>query len=361
MKVKFGARIVKTGIAVTITMFICRFLNLEPAFFGAVSAIINMQPSVFLTLKTARDQIMVHVLGVSIGLVFGYLAGGNPITMGLITVMIIALYIKLKLESGITMGVVAALFVLSGGSEQFIPHALGRTAVIFVGLGTAMFINIVLWPPRYSQQFKALLKASNEAVVNYFCQAVASYVRLINEEPDFDYKEQERVYKLNRELRTLAELLRREEKVGLSGFNEQAAWLDFAEKLIGYNESLIAKADRIYDILPARVDRRIKSGMPPISDEFKAILELLQCGCSTIVRLNAKLRSVIVDGISKQPEEISEDYWEGMTKAIEKWQPKLTGSYYLHGLMEASVTANEIKWASREAKKLLAEVTATKK
>ena len=358
---KFGARIVKTGIAVTITMFICRVLNLEPAFFGAVSAIINMQPSIFLTLKMARDQIMVHVLGVGVGLIFGYLFGGNPIVMGLITVMIIALYIKLRLENGITMGVVAALFVLSGGAEQFIPHALARTAVIFAGLGTAMFINIVLWPPRYSQQFKGLLKESNEAAVGYFCHAVTSYVRLINEEPDFDYKEQERVYKLNRELRELAELLRREENVVLPGLYEQGEWFVFAEKMIGYNESLIAKADRIYDIIPARVDRRIKSGVPPISSEFKVILELLECGCSTIVRLNGKLRSVIVEGSSKQPEEISEDYWESMTKAIEKWQPNLTGSYYLHGLMEAIVTANEIKWASREAKKLLAETTAIKK
>ncbi|MDF2929682.1 MAG: Aromatic acid exporter family er 1 [Anaerospora sp.] len=109
---KIGARIIKTGIAVTITMFICKILNLEPAFFGAVSAVINMQPSIFLTVKTARDQILVHILGVSAGLLFGYLLGGNPLVMGIVTILMISVYLKLNLQSGISMGIVAAVFVL---------------------------------------------------------------------------------------------------------------------------------------------------------------------------------------------------------------------------------------------------------
>ena len=43
---KIGARVIKTCIAVTITMFICQALKLEPAVFGAVSAVVNMQPSI---------------------------------------------------------------------------------------------------------------------------------------------------------------------------------------------------------------------------------------------------------------------------------------------------------------------------
>ena len=45
--------------------------------------------------------------------------------------------------------------------------------------------------------------------------------------------------------------------------------------------------------------------------------------------------------------------------AIEQWQSKLTGSYYVHGLIEAAVTANEIKWAAREGKVLLQEILQT--
>lgn len=128
-----------------------------------------------------------------------------------------------------------------------------------------------------------------------------------------------------------------------------------AEKLIDYNESIIKKGNRIFDLLPIRLERRMKSEAPPVSDEFKAILDILESGCTIVVRVNGKVRSVIVDGGITTPEEISEEYWESLTKAIEQWQPRLTGSYYLHGLLEVAVTANEIKWATRQAKILLSE------
>ena len=113
---KIGARILKTGVAVTITMYLCKLLNLEPAFFGAVSAVVNMQPSIFLTVKTAKDQILVHLIGVGFGLLFGYLVGGSPLTMGIVSILLIAVYIRMGLNSGISMGIVAAVFVIGAAS-----------------------------------------------------------------------------------------------------------------------------------------------------------------------------------------------------------------------------------------------------
>lgn len=355
---RIGARIIKTGIAVTITMFICKVLNLEPAFFGAVSAVINMQPSIFLTVKTARDQILVHLLGVGAGLLFGYLLGGNPLVMGLVTIIMISVYLKLNLQSGISMGIVAAVFVLGSSQEQFLPHALNRSAVIFAGLTTAMLVNILLWPPRYSNQFKTKLQESSEQVVLYFCRAIQEYVQIENARPVFDQKYKEKVHKLNQEVRHLAVLLKREGEVSSFGPLKQREWLIRAEKLLDYNETLTEKADRIYELVPQRFERRQAAGALPVSNEFKVILEILQSGCSSVSRLNGKLQQAIIEEQSIEAEEISEDYWEKLTKAIEEWQPKLTGSYYIHPLIEAAVMASEIKWASRQAKKLLQEVTA---
>ncbi len=355
---RIGARIIKTGIAVTITMFICKVLNLEPAFFGAVSAVINMQPSIFLTVKTARDQILVHLLGVGAGLLFGYLLGGNPLVMGLVTIIMISVYLKLNLQSGISMGIVAAVFVLGSSQEQFLPHALNRSAVIFAGLTTAMLVNILLWPPRYSNQFKTKLQESSEQVVLYFCRAIQEYVQIGNARPVFDQKYKEKVHKLNQEVRHLAVLLKREGEVSSFGPLKQREWLIRAEKLLDYNETLTEKADRIYELVPQRFERRQAAGALPVSNEFKVILEILQSGCSSVSRLNGKLQQAIIEEQSIEAEEISEDYWEKLTKAIEEWQPKLTGSYYIHPLIEAAVMASEIKWASRQAKKLLQEVTA---
>ena len=351
---KIGARVIKTGIAVTITMYLCKLLGFDPAFFGAVSAVINMQPSIFLTLRAAQDQILVHILGVGAGFFFGYFIGVNPVSAGLIVMLLIPIYIKLKLHSGITMGIVAALFVLSSSTDEFLVHALARTGVIFVGLGSAMFVNVVLWPPKYNKLLKEKLRESNQASVLYFCRAVQDYVGLDGRELSVDMEQRKRVYKLNKEARGLLELLSRDRAV-VAESTEPREWIALAEKLIDYNESIVKKGDRIFDILPIRLDRRMKSSAPPISDEFKVILEILESGCTIVIRVNGKLISVIVDGGTAVTEEISEEYWENLTKAIEQWQPRLTGSYYLHGLLEVAVVANEIKWATRQAKILLYE------
>ncbi|AIF49750.1 aromatic acid exporter family protein [Pelosinus sp. UFO1] len=352
---KIGARVLKTGIAVAITMFFCKFLGLEPAFFGAVSAVINMQPSIFLTLRAARDQILVHLLGIAAGFFFGYFLGVNPFSAGLIVILLIPIYIKLRLHSGITMGIVAALFVLSSSTEEFMMHALARSGVIFVGLGSAMLVNVLLWPPRYTKLLKEKLRQSNEAAVLYFCRAVQDYVGLdSSKELHIDTEQRKRVYKLNKEARVILDLLSSERPV-VAESTEPREWITLAEKLIDYNESIIKKGDRIFDLLPTRLERRMKSDAPPVSDEFKAILEILESGCTIVVRVNGKIRSVIVDGGIVSPEEISEEYWESLTMAIEQWQQRLAGSYYLHGLLEIAVTANEIKWATRQAKILLQE------
>jgi len=266
---------------------------------------------------------------------------------------------KLKLHSGITMGIVAALFVLSSSTEEFFVHALARTGVIFVGLGSAMLVNVVLWPPKYTEQLKEKLRQSNEAAVLYFCRAVQDYVGLDGREIHSDMEQGKRVHALNKEARTLLELLSREQGL-VAGSSEPKEWICLAAKLVDYNESITKKGDRIFDLLPVRMERRTRSDAPPVSDEFKAILDILESGCTIVVRLNGKLRSAIIEGGNVVPEEISEEYWESLTKAIEQWQPRLSGSYYLHGLMEAAVTASEIKWATRQAKILLYECVENK-
>ena len=354
---KIGARILKTGIAVTITMYLCRLLQLEPAFFGAVSAVVNMQPSIFLTVKTAKDQIAVHMIGVGAGLLFGWLLGGNPLIMGAVSILLILVYIRLGLQGGISMGIVAAIFVMGSGQELFLPHAINRTGVIFTGLVTAMMVNVLLWPPRYGQQLKAKLREGNEASVAYFCYAIEEYVRLENEAPTCDLAARNRAHQLNQEARSLANLLIREGEMPVVVSPDQSQWLTLAEKFIDYNSALAEKADRIMDLLPVRLERRHQAGDLPISEEFRAILAILEQGCDSIRRINAKLRAAVIDGEEVAPERISEVYWEKLTVAIEQWQPKLTGSYYVHALIEASVTANEIRWASRQGKRLLQECT----
>lgn len=353
---KIGARIIKSGIAVSITVLICQLLNLEPALFGAVSAVVNVQPSVYLTFRIARDQIAVHLLGVIVGMVLGYTLGGNPVSMGLASVLVIFLCLRLKLNQNILMGIVACLFVLSSSTDQFLYHALSRSAIIFIGLTVALIINITILRPRYGQLWTDKLRAGNEAAVDYFCQAVNDFSHLKNgelplHEPHEPIKKQ--VEQLNQEARHLADLFHRERNNPVySCFDDQQNWLMRAHELMEYNHTLTARANQIYELLPARRERIREHGSPQISKEFESILKVLSSGCPTVRRVNEKLRILVCDMMPVEPEEISEAYWEKLTGAVEQWQPRLSGSYYLHALIEVAVVANEIRWATREAKKI---------
>jgi len=353
---QIGARIIKTGIAVTITMFICKTFQLEPAVFGAVSAVINMQPSIFLSFKTLRDQFLVHLLAVTIAIALGYLVGGNPLSMGFITILIILLYRQIQMQNGIATGVVAAVFILSSSPDEFLLHAWMRTEVIFTGLFTAMLINVLFWPPRHQQKFREKLYECNQAVVQYFCNALQIYAMVDRLEPHVDKEEKERVHQLNNELRLLLNFSQNEGKSFFSSASEQTEWFGFAEKFIDYNESLIEKADRIYDLVPVRYERRSANDYPLLTAEFQNILELLVSRCATINRINLKLRTAVINGKAVETEEISEAYWEVLMKAIEEWQAISSNNYYFHSLIEIAVMANEIRAASRQGKKLLMEI-----
>ncbi len=356
---RIGARIIKTGIAVAITMLVCQTLNLEPALFGAIAAVINIQPSVYLTFTMARDQVLVNILGVLVGIAFGYLIGNSALVMGAATIIVIALFKKLGLQNGMLMGVVAALFILNAAPDQFVAQALSRSAIVFVGLAAAMAVNIALWVPRYDRRFIGKLRESNEEAVRYFLQAVRSFVELDDRDVPRPDAQREKAAGLVGEADELFEHLRHERGHYFDrhfGRPGRDSWFKITERFLEYNHALVRNADQIYELLPARLERRLKLGAPPFSAEFKVILDLLESGCATVERVNGKLRAVICDGDkSVAPEEISEAYWERLTGAIERWQSGPAGSNQLHALIEVAVVAHELRWISREGKQLLRE------
>ena len=65
---KLGPRIIKTGIAVALALYICSILNLESAVFAGITAIHTIQPSIYRTWKQAWSQVQTNLFGGMIGL-----------------------------------------------------------------------------------------------------------------------------------------------------------------------------------------------------------------------------------------------------------------------------------------------------
>ncbi|RXI96754.1 aromatic acid exporter family protein [Anaerobacillus alkaliphilus] len=149
----FGPRILKTGIAVTVALYICSILNLDPPIFAGVAAILAIQPSIYRTWKQMIDQIITNTLGATLSLFFIYFFGENPITIGFVIMLVISLSLKLKMEKTIPLTLVTVLAIMSAAGSEDLFFTLERFIIIMIGTGAAMVVNIIVLPPKYQQNY----------------------------------------------------------------------------------------------------------------------------------------------------------------------------------------------------------------
>jgi uncharacterized membrane protein YgaE (UPF0421/DUF939 family) len=148
-----GPRVLKTGIAVTLALYICFILNLEPAVFAGVAAVFTVQPSIYRTWKHMLDQIITNTMGAAIALFSIYFLGDNPIIVGLIMILVISLSLKMKMESTIPLTLVTVLAIMSDPGNEDLFFTLNRFLIILLGIGSALLVNLLILPPQYKKNY----------------------------------------------------------------------------------------------------------------------------------------------------------------------------------------------------------------
>jgi uncharacterized membrane protein YgaE (UPF0421/DUF939 family) len=149
----FGPRVLKTGIAVTLSLYLCSILKLEPHVFAGVAAILAIQPSIYRTWRYLLDQILTNTLGAIIALVSIRFLGETPITIGLVMIIVISLTLKLKMESTIPLVLITILAIMSAPHNEEILFTLNRFYIILVGVGAALLVNLTILPPKYKKNY----------------------------------------------------------------------------------------------------------------------------------------------------------------------------------------------------------------
>ncbi|AFQ42843.1 FUSC family protein [Desulfosporosinus meridiei] len=343
-----GARTIKTGLAVATALFICRAFNIEPASFAAISAVVNMQPSFSKSLNNAWEQISIHLLAVVFSLVMGLLLGTNPIIIGSTVIFLILVCNRLGWSGGMVMGIVSIIFILDSPRETFLTHALYRSLSIFVGLGVALFINRILAPPRYKSKLMNDLNTLVHVTSRYFLESLYAFIHAGDltyyQKPD--PAEQKNLLD---EVTSLYEHAREE--------ITPEEHPHFIERLLEICRGFIERGESINQMTDQRVARRRETYTPAelheITLEFQEILGVLSMGYEKldelIISLTLGIRGKKSTGT--YVEDIA--YWELFDQAIDNWNRKVNGVFYLRALMEVSVVATELRWANRRTIYLL--------
>lgn len=340
-----GARVLKTGVAVTLALYLCKLLHIEPAIFAAISVVVNMQPSVHKALKNAWEQVGVHILGVGLALILGLTLGTNPIVMGVATILIILICNRLGWSGGITVGVVSIVFILDSPSEQFLFHAGIRSLAVLLGLVVALVVNRVLMPPEYKKKLYTQVESLFKDASAYFLDSIITFISS-SSLPTFTARKPGELIERLEEVTNLYEHARVE-----FGNRDNP---QLVERLLEICRGLIERADNIEEMTALRVQRRNSTDSPlageGVSPEFQVILDILKEG---EYRLSFWAKKVTI-GLNQPhpPEGAREDteYWAVFDQAIEVWQSKVSGFFYLRAMMEIAVVATELRWAAKRLK-----------
>jgi uncharacterized membrane protein YgaE (UPF0421/DUF939 family) len=158
--ITLGPRVLKTGLAVVMALYITKWLGLEPPVFAAIAATFTIQPSIYRSWKQVIEQIQANTLGALIAVSSIYLFGNNPIVIGLVMVIVIIISLKLKMEGSISLTLITVLVMMSSHEFEGILAAGNKFIIVLVGMGSAFLVNLIISPPNYNKNFTEKMDSS---------------------------------------------------------------------------------------------------------------------------------------------------------------------------------------------------------
>ncbi len=209
-----GPRIVKTGLAVFLSLAVFHWFGSDYAAFAAVAAILAIQPTVHKAREVFRQQLLGNLVAGAIATALGLLLPVNPLTMALGTILVLGLLIRLKLSEAAGLAVVVILFIMERPEHDFLLYTIIRLGVIASGMAIGYLVNRFIRPPDVTGRVRDEIRAGAEDVGRFIDRLTASLPS-----PEHYHKEQikQDAMALQRHLETaraLLELMRSEEAEG---------------------------------------------------------------------------------------------------------------------------------------------------
>ena len=164
---KLGARVFKTGIAVTLALFLAKLLDLPSPVFAGIAAVFALQPTIYRTYLSFVEQIQANIIGAFFAVISVLLFGHDPFFVGLTAIIVIAVCVKLQLGSTIPVALVTVIAIMESTEANFIQFALIRFSTIMLGIVAAFFVNLVFLPPKYENKLYHKIVNTTEGIIRW--------------------------------------------------------------------------------------------------------------------------------------------------------------------------------------------------
>lgn len=156
-----GPRMMKTGLAVALTILITARLGLNLAVVAVITAVITMQPSIMRSISYIKEVALSTIVGVVFALVGAYTLGLQPVSIGITVILAIAVNIKLGWLKTVNITILTiAIIMLSGDQSINMMYLVNRLSLIFIGISSAFLINALVLPPNHKKILYDMIKTS---------------------------------------------------------------------------------------------------------------------------------------------------------------------------------------------------------
>lgn len=146
---KVGARVLKTGVAIVLALFVAQMLNAPAPVFAGIAAVFAIQPSIYRSYLTILEQIQGNLIGAITAVIFGLMFGHQLVAIGIAAIIVISIMIKLKLDKAISLALVTLIAIMEIQGDDFLMFAIIRFGTVMIGVFAAFIVNLIFLPPRY--------------------------------------------------------------------------------------------------------------------------------------------------------------------------------------------------------------------
>lgn len=172
-----GARVLKTGLAVAVALWVGALIGLKSPLIAAIAAIFTIQPSIYRSWKQVLEQVQSNLLGAAIAIGAVWLVGTTPITVGIVCIGVILLCLKVGTEETIGLTLVTVVVIMEAGGNQGWLLAADRLGSIMTGILSAFAVNVAVAPPRHTKRFVKQITAAQSALSRLLRTAVSNELK----------------------------------------------------------------------------------------------------------------------------------------------------------------------------------------
>lgn len=176
MKRIAGSRVLKTGIAIFITAWICEWIGWPPVF-AVITAIVTVEPTVAQSIKKGIIRFPASAIGSFYAVLFITLFGHSALTYACAAVFTIVTTYRFKLFDGLLVATLTSVAMIEVIHDNFMASFFIRLGTTTIGLAVSTLVNMFLMPPNYqssiTNKLKKLAQDTGETIQCIFSAALS--------------------------------------------------------------------------------------------------------------------------------------------------------------------------------------------